>query len=69
MRRPYPGEEAPVSKAQCTSEGADVDATGRWHESHASYPGTSAALPAPERSVCYRNRKATGWDGRSQQKP
>ena len=45
MRRPYSGEEAPVSKAQCTSEGADVDATGGWHESHASYPGTSAVLP------------------------
>ena len=69
MRRPYPDEEAPVSKVQFTPEGAAVDATGGWHESHASYPGTSAALPAPARSVCYRRREAVGGGGRSQQRP
>jgi hypothetical protein len=46
MRRPYPGEEAQISKARCIPEGADVDATGARHEGHASYPGTSADLPA-----------------------
>jgi hypothetical protein len=45
MRRPYSGEEAMISKARCIPEGADVDATGTWHEGHASYPGTSAVLP------------------------
>ena len=45
MRRPYPGEEAKISKARCIPEGADVDATGVRHEGHASYPGTSADLP------------------------
>ena len=46
MRRPYPGEGANFLKARCILEGADVDATGTWHEGHASYPGTSAVLPA-----------------------
>ena len=45
MRRPHPGEGAKKPEAQYHSEGAAVDATGRWHEGHASYPGTSAELP------------------------
>ena len=45
MRRSYPGEEAKLSEAHFTPEGANVDATGIWHEGHASYPGTSADLP------------------------
>ena len=45
MRRLHSGEEACISKARFTPEGADVDATGTRHEGHASYPGTSADLP------------------------
>lgn len=45
MRRPHPGKEAKFSKARYHPEGADVDATGWWHEGHASYPGRSADLP------------------------
>ena len=36
-----------MSKAQYHPEGAVVDATGIWHEGHASYPGKSAVLPNP----------------------
>lgn len=56
MRRLHSGEGAEKPEAQYHSEGAAVDATGIWHEGHASYPGKSAALP-----------RATGvesrWDG------
>ena len=45
MRRPHPGEGARKPEAQYTLEGAAVDATGIWHEGHASYPGRSADLP------------------------
>ena len=45
MRRLHSGEEARISKTRFTPEGADVDATGGWHEGHASYPGKSADLP------------------------
>ncbi len=45
MRRLHSGERAKRLKAQFILEGADVDATGIWHEGHASYPGTSADLP------------------------
>ena len=45
MRRPYPGEGAMKSEARYHPEGAVVDATGGWHEGHASYPGRSDALP------------------------
>lgn len=46
MRRPHSGERAKRLEARCIPEGADVDATGTRHEGHASYPGTSAVLPA-----------------------
>ncbi|SIT55645.1 hypothetical protein BQ8794_220209 [Mesorhizobium prunaredense] len=45
MRRPHPGEGAMKPEAQHHPEGAAVDATGIWHEGHASYPGRSAGLP------------------------
>ena len=45
MRRPHPGEGAKKPEAQYHSEGAAVDATGIWHEGHASYPGKSVLLP------------------------
>ena len=32
-------------KPDITREGAAVDATGVWHEGHASYPGRPAGLP------------------------
>lgn len=32
-------------EARYIPDGAAVDATGIWHEGHASYPGKSAALP------------------------
>jgi hypothetical protein len=45
MRRLHPGEGAVKPEALCHPEGAGVDATGIWHEGHASYPGRSAVLP------------------------
>jgi hypothetical protein len=45
MRRPHPGEGATKPEAQYHPEGAAVDATGTWHEGHASYPGRSVVLP------------------------
>src|SRR5258708_38876360 len=45
MRRLHPGEGAKKPQARYHSEGAAVDATGIWHEGHASYPGRSAVLP------------------------
>jgi hypothetical protein len=50
MRRPHPGEGAKKPEAQYHPDGAAVDATGVWHEGHASYPGRSADLPL----VCQR---------------
>lgn len=47
MRRPRLGERAVKLEARYIPEGADVDATGTWHEGHASYPGKSATLPDP----------------------
>ena len=32
-------------EARYIPEGAAVNATGTWHEGHASYPGKSAVLP------------------------
>jgi hypothetical protein len=52
MRRPHPGEGAKRPEARYHPEGAAVDATGVWHEGHASYPGRSVVLP--------RQRCATG---------
>ena len=34
-----------MPEAQYHPEGAAVDATGIWHEGHASYPGRSVVLP------------------------
>lgn len=34
-----------MPEARYHPEGAGVDATGIWHEGHASYPGRSADLP------------------------
>ena len=45
MRRPHPGEGAIKPEARYHPEGAAVDATGIWHEGHASYPGRSVVLP------------------------
>lgn len=45
MRRLHPGEGAKKPEARYDPEGAAVDATGAWHEGHASYPGRSADLP------------------------
>ena len=45
MRRPHPGERAIIPKARYHPEGVAVDATGIWHEGHASYPGRSVILP------------------------
>ena len=61
MRRPHPGEGAEKPEAQYHPEGAAVDATGIWHEGHASYPGRSAVLPsnAPP-SLVMGNGCATG---------
>ncbi len=47
MRRLHSGEGAMKPEAQYHSEDAAVDATGRWHEGHASYPGKSIVLPNP----------------------
>lgn len=44
MRRLHPGEGANKPEALCHPEDADVDATGIWHEGHASYPGRSVVL-------------------------
>jgi hypothetical protein len=43
--RPHLGEGAMKPEARYHPEDAAVDATGIWHESHASYPGRSTALP------------------------
>jgi hypothetical protein len=45
MRRPHPGEGAKLPEARYHPEGAAVDATGGWHEGHASYPGRPVGLP------------------------
>ncbi len=47
MRRPRQGERAEKLEARYIPDGAAVDATGIWHEGHASYPGKSTALPDP----------------------
>ena len=39
------GEGAIISEAQGHPDRTNVDATGIWGESHASYPGRSAYLP------------------------
>ena len=45
MRRPHPDEGAQMPEVQYHPEDAAVDATGIWHEGHASYPGRPADLP------------------------
>lgn len=45
MRRPHPGEGANRPEARYHREDAAVDATGIWHEGHASYPGRPVDLP------------------------
>jgi len=65
MRRPHPGEGATKPEARYHPEGAAVDATGLWHESHASYPGRSVVpplatgvLPAPRGVGMERQKSA-----------
>jgi hypothetical protein len=45
MRRPHLGERAKKLEARYIPEGAAVNATGLWHEGHASYPGSSVTPP------------------------
>lgn len=56
MRRLHSGEGATKPEAQHHSEGAAVDATGIWHEGHASYPGKSVVPPCATGAV-------RRWDG------
>src|SRR2546422_5796095 len=45
MRRRREGEGAKKPEAQCHPDRVGVDATGRWSESHASYPGRPRPTP------------------------
>lgn len=45
MRRLHPGEGAQKPEARYHPEDAAVDATGIWHEGHATDPGRSVVLP------------------------
>ena len=45
------GEVADRTEPDSHSEGCRVDATGRWKEGHASYPGRSGVLPRGARKT------------------
>ena len=61
MRRPHQGERAKELEARCTPDGAAVDATGLWHEGHASYPGRSAVLPLARGVLPASRGVGMGW--------
>jgi len=64
MRRPHLGEGAMKPEARYHPEGAAVDATGIWHEGHASYPGRSAILPCATGAARRRDGTAEVSRGR-----
>ena len=64
MRRLHPDEGARKPEVRFTPEGAAVDATGIWHEGHASYPGKSVVLPNPFRERVLPASKVAGMGRR-----
>jgi len=61
MRRPHQGERAMKLEAQCTPDGAAVDATGGWHKGRVSYPGRSAVLPLARGVLPASQGVGMGW--------
>ncbi len=66
MRLLYQGKGASGPEAQYHPDDATVDATGTWHEGHASYLGRSGTAVNKNRLP---TSECAGKSARSQQKP